>query len=339
MSSGTPTRRRGIHRVRLLGAPLLLIAMALALVALLSSHPSQATATAEGGAPALFPNTDSAVPAGGVVMLGSTEAEAGAPSGATLGLGELTEGNVVVPKLVRYVGSAGGAEGYWEEGPALPSGFQPDHPGAQPSPLEGQVQRQGYGVLAGTITADGKTRQALLVRKPAGAFEATPEVPAEGNVEPGEEPLLHGEQTLFGANRAPLIAPLPETDHAAGALLVPVYPGIGVDDTVLHWDGHGWSAEPIAIPAESSEDFKVLALAAEGPENAWLLARLSNAYGNARLALFRRVREGANFTWKPVEAEVGAGTGWAGAPCAGGRRRTRRGRAAGSERRTDGLAG
>ena len=241
-------------------------ALAAALTLMGSGHTLRASAEAAGAE--TLPYTDVAVPAENVVMLGATLAEPGAPHGATWGLGELQEGSVAVPKLVRRVSSEAGSSGEeagWEPGPELPAGFQPDHPDHKPSPLEGQLTPEGYGVLVGTIPHEPEAQQVVLVRKPGGPFEATAPVPAEGSVGPGEEPLLHSGQTLFASARAPMIAPLREADGSAGALVMPVYAEAGVDEAVLHWDGHSWTSEPIEIPAESAKEFKVLALGASGP--------------------------------------------------------------------------
>ncbi|HTU80118.1 MAG TPA: hypothetical protein VMF09_15305 [Solirubrobacteraceae bacterium] len=306
-------RRRLAPRARLACLLLAPLAVGLGLLVLGSGPSAKAAAEAGGGEP--LPYTDVAVPAANVVMLGATPDEPGAPEGTTWGLGERSEGGVSVPKLVRYVPPSGAGgfaeEGGWEPGPELPAGFQPDHPKngtEQASPLEGQMTPGGYGVLAGTITHEKETRQALLVRRPGGAFEATAPVPAEGEVEAEEQPLLHEGQTLFGGERAPMIAPLAEADGSAGALVVPVYSQAGVDEAVLHWNGHSWASEPIEIPEASRSEFKVLAIAASSPQNAWLLARLSSGYGPGAVALFRRVEaEGGGWSWRPVEVEAGPG--------------------------------
>ncbi len=314
-------RPRGRKRATLtwLAPPALAGALTLALLLLGSGHAPRAVAETSEQEP--LPYTDVAVPAEDVVMLGATPTEPGAASGSTWGLGELREGSEEVPKLVRYAPSSEGGEGGWQPGPELPAGFQPDHPNHKPSPLEGQMTPEGYGVLAGTIAHGQATEEVLLVRKPQGAFEETAPVLAEGMVNAGEEPLLCKGQTLFGADRAPMIAPLAEGDGSAGALLVPVYSEAGrVDEAVLHWDGHKWAREPIVIPEASAKEkeFNVLAVAASGPENAWLLARLSSAYGKGAVALFHRVKEAAHegacgekagdgYSWQQVEVEVSPG--------------------------------
>ncbi len=279
------------------------LVLALALLPLAPGHTPRAAAQAGEGEP--LPYTDVAVPAENVVMLGATPEEPGQlDSKETWGLGELDEEGRKVPKLVRYSGT----EGAWQPAQALPAGFQPDHPEKKPSPLEGQMTPAGFGVLVGTITNEKGTEQVALVRSPGSGFEPTTPVPAEGDVKAGEEPLLREGQTLFASQRAPMIAPLGEADGSAGALVVPVYKESGVDDTVLHWNGQHWTREPIEIPAASAKEFNVLAIGASGPEHAWLLARLSSAYGSGAVALFRRVEEaGGGHSWKPVEVEVSAG--------------------------------
>lgn len=302
-------RRRTRRPVRLAALLAGCAALALALIPLTRGPAARA---AEVATQELFPSTDAAIPAEKVVMIGATPEEPGAPEGTTWGIGELAG----APKLVRYVPpvkSGGVAEGGgWAPGPELPAGFEPDHPNGSANPLEGQMTPEGYGVLAGASpheAHESEPPQVLLVRRPGGSFEATAPVPREGAVKPGEEALLNEHQTLFGGERAPLIAPLKESDGSAGALLVPVYKEAGVDEAVLHWDGHSWTREPIEIPAESTNEFNVLAIGASSPQNAWLLARLSSAYGKAAVALFRRVEEkGGAWSWQPVEVEIGQGT-------------------------------
>jgi len=249
------------------------------------------------------PQTDASVPASDVTMIGATPLEAPGTN-ETWGVGEAGSTTVVV----RYT-----REGGWSLGPALPAGFK-----LEQSPLAGQMTPQGDGVLAGAISPEGGgSHQALLVRKPGGpaggAFLETPRVPAEGETLPaGEKALLLEGEVLFGSARAPLIAPLDEESGEAGALLVPVREGAGVEDQVLHFDGQRWTSEPIEIPKASHEDFRVLGIGATSPANAWLLAQLSSkaSYPAGAVALFRRVREGEGagmkWSWKPVTA---AGTG------------------------------
>jgi hypothetical protein len=250
--------------------------------------------------------TDDSVPARNVTMIGATPSEAGAPGeNETWGVGE--HGSTSM--LVRYTTQTG-----WSLGPALPGGFKLDQ-----SPLAGQMTAGGSGVLVGTVpVAEGSTtvRPVVLVRNPGGSgnsFTETPRVPTEG--EPlgvGEEALLKKGEALFSAARAPLIAPLEESSSQAGAFVVPVLEhGSGVEGGVLHWDGSKWTREQIEVPTASAKDFRVLAIGASSPTNAWLLAQLSAGYPAGAVALFRRhAGEGAKEpNWRPVALEAGAKPG------------------------------
>lgn len=253
-----------------------------------------------GGPETTTPQVDGGVPAHAVTLIGATPEEPGAPGAQeTWGLGKL-EGYA----LVRYYKSAGQQEGTWTLGPALPSGFIP-----LGGALEAAMTPRGYGALAGTAPNSGGsgTHKALLVRAPGGAFEETTPVGVAGKVSSGEDGLLaEGEELFPATGRAPLLAALEEGGQA-GALVVPVQlaDGAAVEDQVLHWDGSAWSAEPIEVPADSEESFRVLAIGASSPENAWLLAQLSDnpAYPAKSVALFRREREGGSWRWKPVALE------------------------------------
>jgi hypothetical protein len=225
-------------------------------------------------------------------MIGATPEEPGAAGSAeTWGVG--SEGAATV--LVRYTNTAG-----WTLGPGLPTGFK-----LAASQLAGEMSPGGAGVLVGTVPGEGATtREVVLVRKAGGPFEETAPVPSGS-----EEPLLKGGEALFASGRAPLIASLEEPGGAAGALLVPVAPAGGVESQVLRWAAGKWTSEPIAIPAPSASDFRVLAIAASSPSNAWLLAQLASGgpYPEGAVALFRRVEESGHYSWKPVSLSPGSG--------------------------------
>ena len=78
---------------------------------------------------------------------------------------------------------------------------------------------------------------------------------------------------------------------------------------VLHWDGQRWTREQIEIPGENKKGFRVLAIGASSPANAWLLGQLP-AGG---VALFRRHGEGkqgeGEASWKPVAPSTGGVAG------------------------------
>ncbi|HEV7528375.1 MAG TPA: hypothetical protein VGO29_05730 [Solirubrobacteraceae bacterium] len=301
---------RFAHRSRSVLGAIAAIAIGVSLILALNGSASHAAGP---GASEPTAQTDAAVPAPKVTMIGAAPDEA---AGETWGVGEVGEGLGSSPtQLVRYT-SAGG----WGLGPSLLDvdgrplqGFRLDQPQGldAPSPLAGQLTSAGVGALIGAVPdshSQTGTRQVLLVRPPGGSFQATPPVVGEA-----EEELLKEGERLFGNRRAPLIAPLGEPAGRAGALVVPVTEAGSVEDGVLHWDGSRWTREPIAIPENSKEHFRVVGIGASSPDNAWLLAQLSSAYPSGSVALFRRVPvEGAkagSFTWKPVTFGAGAGAG------------------------------
>jgi len=255
--------------------------------------------------------TDDSVPAGDVTMIAATPEEPGAGGGETWGIGREV-GSQAANLVVRYTSEQG-----WVRGPSLPEGFALA-PGAL---LAAQMTPGGAGAMLGTIAK----REVVLVRDPGGSFVATAAVPTEGEGgetgaggkggEGGEAPapLLAAGEELFEAkgSRGPLLAALDEPGGGAGALVVPELTGSGeVEHQVLHWDGTGWTSEPIEIPAASAGSFRVLAIGASSPQNAWLLGQLApGAYPSGAVALFRRVEAGGSWEWKPVALEAGGGDG------------------------------
>jgi hypothetical protein len=264
--------------------------------------------------------TDASVPAFNVTMIGASPQEA---PDETWGIGEADESGVSSWVIVRYAEGSG-----WSLGSGLLDtagqpldGFRPDAPKApkssNTSPLAGQMTANGSGALVGTVPVAGapgssKVEKVVLVRNPGGAFQETAPVPTEASTGGGaKEPLLKQNETLFGDTRAPLIAPLEEeASGKAGALIVPVNEeGSGaVEDGVLHWDGSQWTREPIAIPTASAKDFRVLAIGASSPKNAWLLGQLAPSphYPPGAVALFRRHPGPNGPTWQPVAPAAGA---------------------------------
>jgi hypothetical protein len=249
-------------------------------------------ATGQTGAEEPTPQSDDSLPASRVTMIGSSPAEA---PDETWGVGVTNQASV----LLRYTSESG-----WSLGPGLLnsaglrlSGFKLDQPTGltAPSPLAGQVTPTGAGVLIGTVASPaGPSEQVVLVRNPGGAFQETTPVPTEG-----EGALLGEEESLFSGTRAPLLVALDEGGGHAGAFVVPVN---GSEDGVLHWNGKQWTREPIEVPKASVEvgGFRVLAIEASSPTNAWLLARLTSQSGG--VALFRReLGEGGEPpVWRPV---------------------------------------
>ena len=283
-----PTRR-SLRRLTIV--PALLVSV-LALVLVLLGRPGGGLqrAAGQGGSSEVTAQTDAAVPARGVVLMGASPLEA---SGETWGIGKIGSLNNPTSTIVKYREGAG-----WSIAPMLDAqgqplkGFAPDE-----SPMTGLMTPSGAGALLGTVTQASEestvSRRVLLVRDPGGAFQ---EVQA-----PSPSALGEGE-SLFSGTRAPLLAPLDEAGSRGGALVVPVL-GSGsnlAETAVLHWDGKQWTREEIEVPTAEVEGFRVLAIGASSPANAWLLGQLP-AGG---VALFRRDL-GATTTWKPVAPKSG----------------------------------
>ena len=294
-------RAKVATRLACLGA--LLLAGVLALTGLPSGGVSVTPAAGQASWPTPVPQTDASVPASAVRMIGATPLEApGAEE--TWGVGEAGSTTVIV----RYAKEGG--EGAWTIDQALPAGVK-----LARGPLAGQMTPSGAGALLGSEGSGEDQQDLLFVRKPHGAFEPATQIPTEAQaLAKGEEPLLKQGEALFGASRAPLFAPLDE-DGQAGALIAPVnvVSNTAVEHQVLRWDGAKWTSEPIEIPKKSESDFRVLAIGASEPGNAWLLGQLSpkSSYPTGAVALFRRVREGEGasekWSWKPVTAPGGKG--------------------------------
>jgi hypothetical protein len=265
---------RRLSARRALALALVAGAIATATVGALLGLGSVSRATGEPGAGEPTAQTDDSIPARSVTMIGASPGEA---ANETWGVGQVGPQGAPSYAIVRYSSDSG-----WTLAPSpldqtgQPlSGFVPAN-----GFLAGEMTRGGDGALLGSV--GGATHQVLLVRDPGGAFQAAAQLPEEGPLalQPGE--------ALFGNGRAPLLVALDEGSRA-GALVVPVNrEGDGMERRVLHWNGEEWSSEPIELPKASEEEggFRILAIGASSPGNAWLLAQLSA--GSRDVALFHR---------------------------------------------------
>jgi hypothetical protein len=227
--------------------------------------------------------TDASLPARGVILLGSTG------DGQTWGIGHSGSSSWGV---VHYApGSGWSLEGMLDAQGQPLSGFAPAE-----SPLAGEIAGGGAGALLGRVTAPEAEHgvETLLVRSAGQSFEEVPAVPAA---------LLKSEEKLLSQARAPLLAALDEGGGSGGALVAPFNSGSsGVSENgVLHWNGHEWTREEIEIPGATKTGFRVLALAASSPTNAWLVGELPT--GGA--GLFHREKA----VWKPVALKPGGTPG------------------------------
>jgi hypothetical protein len=223
-------------------------------------------------------------PAREVMMLGSSPAEA---PGETWGVGEVASQQQASWVIVRYDAASGWsvAPGPLNGSGAALSGFEPDH-----SVIAGRITSTGSGALLGSVAGGPgePARQVLLARDPGGAFTETK-----------APPPLEAEESLYSQTRSPMLAALDEGGGHSGALVVPVHKDVkGAEKTVLHWDGAHWTREPIEQVPGSGEGFRVLAIGASSPSNAWLLAQVSP--GSNSVALFSRRTSGETASWHPV---------------------------------------
>jgi hypothetical protein len=183
-------------------------------------------------------------------------------------------------KIVRYTD-----EGGWE---TMPGPF-----GTGEQPLAGlefaSVPLPGRTTPAGGVAILGRTKseQALIVRDPGGQLYTAPS--------PGS--LLHSEEeeSLYSdeGSTGVLLAPVEEPGGHTGAFDVPAVEPPARQEAVLDFDGAGWSREPICVgfapgPACTTppSTFRVLAIDAGGPEDAWLLTK--GAAPGEGLELFER---------------------------------------------------
>lgn len=271
------------------------IAVAVA-IAVSSGGPGASVAAGQSAAPVVVPQTDDAVPARNVTMLGASPEEA---PGETWGIGQGNSEGSEAWQLVRYTTDNG-----WTTAPPFETasgepltGFQPaNSPGSKAGEkihdLAGSFAPDGAGALLGFVPEGERQRRILLVREPGGAFRETPEVP--------ESMLNPATESLYSEYRATMLAAVEEPGGKAGAFVVPPRTvAAGPENGVLHWNGTSWSREPIELPAEAEPlGFRVLSIAVASPSDAWLLAQISS-HGN-KVALFRRVGSGTEAEWKPV---------------------------------------
>ncbi|MCL2770296.1 MAG: hypothetical protein FWD42_09360, partial [Solirubrobacterales bacterium] len=274
-------RARAQAAVRLALGLVLVAALALGLGA------GGSRASSESSPQALIAQPVIGLPVEKPVLIGSTPGESAGES-----WGYATRGREF--QIVRYEPAGG-----WQiQPPARDAhgapllGFKP-----APGPLGGRTTPEGGVAIVGE---DASKADQLLVRNPHGEFaEATP--PA--TLAPGE--------TLFAPNgEGVLMAPVDQPGAGTAVFIVPFEPQGRAQSTVLLYDGHSWSREPICSgPPDGSEGcgelpagFRVLALDATSTDNAWLLAK-TGAAGEA-LALFQRTTSGGEARW--VRRALGA---------------------------------
>ncbi|HEU4737438.1 MAG TPA: hypothetical protein VFS48_10490, partial [Solirubrobacterales bacterium] len=157
--------------------------------------------------------------------------------------------------------------------------------GPFPNRLSARITREGGGVLVGRDTSRPVGQQVVVLHHdPDGNWRALdappPEVlrPVEG--EQPAESLADEQGSGAVANAA-----FDENGHT-GLLFGPA--GRNVVDGMVHYDGTQWTPrEPIQIPVGSEKHFKILAVDATGPGNAWALAEPDDALERSVVLLER----------------------------------------------------
>jgi hypothetical protein len=219
------------------------------------------------------------------------------------------------------------------------SGWQvvPLPPGKQGKPLSGTGGGEGparYGALAGQATPAGGvvllSGQDIVARDPDGrprllSPEAIDSPGAGSGSGPGAGEVLGPRESLLPPPEASGFGTIPyaaieESSDLTGMLIAPYGDGrsssagsVALPPGVLHYDGSGWTREPIAIPSGMETAFTPQALACGGtagapisssPSNCWLLASASTSPGGnaaTTLLLFRREPSGEppGYAWEP----------------------------------------
>jgi len=230
----------------------------------------------------------------------------------------------------RYANGVG-----WETvaGPVSAAGAPLTELAYTPGALAGRTTAAGGVAIFATVGSREAEERLLIVRDPGGAFRAAPS--------PGT--ALGIEEALFSPTLPPLVTPVGEPDGHTGAFVVPApepkapeAEGPKTEEpesegpesegpeseepkppaekpeplpaAVLHYDGNGWTREPICagtVPGlclAPPTGFKVLAIDAADPTDAWLLA--TGPEPDEALVLMRR--EASQWRRQPLGGSLGS---------------------------------
>ncbi|MDQ3632343.1 MAG: hypothetical protein M3417_13950, partial [Actinomycetota bacterium] len=152
-----------------------------------------------------------------------------------------------------------------------------------------RITPRAGGVLLGLDgERQGDDRITVLARDPGARYRVLPTPPPE--VLPGtQDGLLFEDRVAVTAVDGPTA-----TELFAGVL------GTPVEDGVAHWDGARWTREPVEVPEGSAASFKILAVDATSPQNAFMLARTDPEAGDGVVLLERQADDAspAGATWR-----------------------------------------
>jgi len=177
--------------------------------------------------------------------------------------------------------------------------------GPFPNRMSARITPQGGGVLVGRDTARPVGSQLVVLRRdPGSTFRAVPAPPPTV--------LLPGEALAEDNGSGAIAVAAVDEGPRTGLFFGPV--GLPAEDAVIHYDGETWTREPVEVPAGSETDFRITALAASGPGEAWALARTDEDLGRG-IVLFQRTTGPGGPRWverslgsSPFATEQNAGT-------------------------------
>jgi hypothetical protein len=258
------------------------VASALLVAALLLAVPL--ASNGDSSSVSLLPGAQSVIGApGGIMLIGSSPGEAAGEAWGYTGRDSFA--------LLRYTQ----ASRSWQKlGPPVDrEGHAVQGFGAAAGPLAGRATPAGGVAIVGHDSAGAEQ---VLVRDPGRSVAE--EAPALSEAPSGKQAgagalLKAGEKLAAPVGEGVLMAPVEVPGSDTGVFLVPFESAQGAtQEDVLFYDGTGWTREPICVGVGAvscsapGAGFKVLAIDASSPQNAWLLAKGSS--GSEGVVLFHR---------------------------------------------------
>ena len=177
--------------------------------------------------------------------------------------------------------------------------------GVVPNPDAARVLPGGGGFMIGRDSGAPAADQAkLLVRDPGATFREVAPPPAPV-LKPADSPAPGDRaETLAGDRGLGAVAAAGyETPQGTRVFVAPQ--GRDVQDGILFYDGTSWQREPIGLPPGAPANFRVIALDATDPGNAWFLADVGapglppiGGASEPGVVLYRRTLGAAGGRWE-----------------------------------------
>lgn len=153
------------------------------------------------------------------------------------------------------------------------------------------------------VTTSATTTTATTTTTTTPTATATTTTTPTTQAAPAPEPALRAGESLYGTTAGSGVLDVAVEERGrTGVLLVPAVGNGGVQTGVLHYDGTAWSREPICLGTTPTpctvpaSGFRVLAIDAASPTNAWLLAKSSS--GADGIVLLSRDTSGSAPFWR-----------------------------------------